>query len=341
MWKPSYRVVLPEDGKGQALLQGYAVVDNVSGEDWTEVKMALTSCEPIAFQYDRHTPRTVPRSDLTESGVRKRAAVALGETTYGTFDELAEPEPEPDEPMAESEAFATDELAAADDMDAYGGDGEERRYDRDVAKGKKKAEASSRSSRTQGVATGAARPGSAAAPAPTKPAEVTSAVDLDALRRSTLADARAKQVSGMTRYDLEERVTVPNGSSTMVAILNRQVEAEQTFLYRPGGAGIGYDANPYRVVRFKNSTPFVLEPGPISIYTGGSFVGEGLSEAVSTGTSATIPFAVEPGILVSSSAQYSGDEMHLLRISRGVLAVESFSRTTTTWSVKGKPGDDG
>ena len=88
-------------------------------------------------------------------------------------------------------------------------------------------------------------------------------------QRSTAANARAKQVSGMTRFDLGERVTVPNGSSTMVAILNQDVEAEQTFLYRPGGAGVGYDANPYRVVRFNNSTPFVLEPGPISIYTGG------------------------------------------------------------------------
>jgi len=93
------------------------------------------------------------------------------------------------------------------------------------------------------------------------------------------------------------------------------------------------------VVRFKNSTPFVLEPGPISIYTGGSFVGEGLSEAVSTNTSATIPFAVEPSILVSSTSAYDGDEMRLLKISRGVLEVESFSRTTTTWSVKGKPAE--
>ena len=45
-----------------------------------------------------------------------------------------------------------------------------------------------------------------------------------------------------------------------------------------GGAGMGYESNPYRVVRFKNSTPFVLESGPIAIYAGGSFVGEGLSE---------------------------------------------------------------
>ena len=73
MWKPTYRVVLPSDGKGAATLQGWAVVDNTSGEDWTDVKLSLTSGEPIAFKYDLHTPRTVPRSDLTESGVRRRA----------------------------------------------------------------------------------------------------------------------------------------------------------------------------------------------------------------------------------------------------------------------------
>ena len=42
MWKPTYRVVLPKDGKGKALLQAWAVVDNTSGEDWSDVRMALT-----------------------------------------------------------------------------------------------------------------------------------------------------------------------------------------------------------------------------------------------------------------------------------------------------------
>ena len=120
----------------------------------------------------------------------------------------------------------------------------------------------------------------------------------------------------------------------MVAILNESVQAEQTFLYRPGGAGMGFEANPYRVVRFRNSTPFVLEPGPISIYSGDSFVGEGLAESVGAGVSATLPFAVEPSIMVTSSSSYSGDQMQLLKIVRGVLEVESFARTTTVWSVK-------
>ena len=178
--------------------------------------------------------------------------------------------------------------------------------------------------------------GSAAPMAPPPPA-----VDYDALRRSTQANARAKEVSGLTRFDLGNRVTVPDGTSTMVAIINQDVEAEQTFLYKPGGAGTGYEQNPYRVVRFKNSTPFVLEPGPISIYTGGSFVGEGISEAVGTGTSTTIPFAVEPGVLVTSSSQYSGEDMHIVRIVRGTIEVENFQRMTTTWTIKGPPSGTG
>ncbi|MCA9654371.1 MAG: DUF4139 domain-containing protein [Myxococcales bacterium] len=329
MWKPTYRVVLPEGGKGGALLQGWAVVDNTSGEDWSEVEMALTSGEPIAFQYDLHTPRTIPRSDLTEAGVRKRAVVAMGETSYGEYDE--EPEVVTEEEAGE---YYDMDMAA----DEAGGDGfaRERMAAEESRRSRKKDKNEMPAAAPRSSATGSAAIGGLIAPAEDR----TSAVDLDALRRSTAADARAKQVSGMTRYDLGARVTVPNGSSTMVAILNQTVDAEQTFLYRPGGAGIGYDANPYRVVRFKNSTPFVLEPGPISIYAGDSFVGEGLSEAVSTGTSATIPFAVEPSILVSSKSQYSGDEMHLLKISRGVLEVESFSKTTTTWSVKGKQADE-
>ncbi|MEM9452618.1 MAG: DUF4139 domain-containing protein [Myxococcota bacterium] len=344
MWKPTYRVVLPEDGPGPALLQGWAVVDNTSGEDWTDVTLGLTSGEPIAFRYDLHTPRTVPRSDLTEAGVRKRATVAMGETTYGDFDDDAQ--------LAEGEEEL---MAEAYDMDMemdMGGDApmggmarpspKSSKRSSKKARVKAKGNAELRNRRDKDGAlglSGTGRGGGGAAPAAPQSETAQSAVDLDALRRSTLADARAKQVSGMTRYDLDEPVTVPNGSSTMVAILNQDVDAEQTFLYRPGGAGIGYDANPYRVVRFVNSTPFVLEPGPISIYTGNSFVGEGLSEAVSTGTSATIPFAVEPSILVSSKAKYTGGQMQLLRISRGVLEVESFSRTTTTWSVKGKKAE--
>jgi hypothetical protein len=376
MWKPTYRVVLPESGKGKALLQGWAVVDNTSGEDWTKVTMSLTSGAPIAFRYDLHTPRIIERSDLSGSGTYKRAAVALGETSYGpagadrdsdgigdasdscpdtpeTYNGLTDTDGCPDAaPMTTPDAAAAAppaDYAGADEGDYYA-ETEKSRSTRDAKKkdarpaparkpkGNMAKEEEYNGPVTGGTVSGGMPRGQAAAPmAPPPPP----AVDFESLRRSTQANARAKEVSGLTRFDLDNRVTVPDGTSTMVAIINQDVEAEQTFLYKPGGAGTGYEQNPYRVVRFKNSTPFVLEPGPISIYTGGSFVGEGISEAVGTGTSTTIPFAVEPGVLVSSTSQYSGEDMHIVRIVRGVIEVENFQRMTTTWTVKGPPSGAG
>lgn len=318
MWKPTYRVVLPESGKGKGLLQGWAVVDNTSGEDWRDVRLALTSGAPIAFRYDLHTPRDVERTDLTEAGVQKHARVAIGETTY----EPETPEEPPAPPPPPAEYAMGDEADKEASTEAYGG----------APMGAAAAPKSPRPSST---------PVSSSTRTTWGEREEQKAVDFESLRRSTLAQARASAVSGLTRFDLASQVTVPEGSSTMVAIINQPVDAEETFLFKPGGAGVGYEANPYRVVRFRNATPFVLEPGPISIYAGGSFVGEGLSEVVGTGSSATIPFAVESGILVTSSTERTGDEMRLLRIVRGVLEVESFARTSTTWNVRSQTKNDG
>ncbi len=62
-WKPSYRVVLGEGGKAQ--LQGWAVVDNVSGEDWKHVKVGVGSTSALSFRYDLHSVRVVERETLS------------------------------------------------------------------------------------------------------------------------------------------------------------------------------------------------------------------------------------------------------------------------------------
>ncbi len=338
MWKPTYRVVLPKEGKGKALLQAWAVVDNTSGEDWTDVSLGLTSGAPIAFRYDLHTPREVPRSDLTESGVRKQARAVVGETTFEEAP-AAPPPPPQAAPVAEATVGDMDEAE-----DGYGGGGKRTRSaekDKKEAKPNKRAPAAPKTvSRLE--ASGAIAPGGGyAAAEPAAQEQKRAEIDFESLRRSTLAQARAATVSGQTRFDIESKVTVPEGTSTMVAIVNAEVEGEETFLFRPGGAGFGYESNPYRVVRFRNTTPFVLEPGPISIFAGGSFVGEGLSETVGANTSATIPFAVETGVMVTSTIKDDREEMRLIKMSRGVLEVEQFARRATTYTVKAQTLDKG
>jgi hypothetical protein len=312
LWKPTYRLVLADDNSGKALLQAWAVVANVSGENWDHVTLALTSGAPLAFRYDLHTPEDVERPDLTQSGVHKHAQVAFGEATY------APPAPPP--------AAAAPPMAPPADADRY----ESEESLSDQASGAGAADKKDR-----------ARELSKKSSAPLRAAPMPSAVDLQTLAQSGAPQTTARRVAGLTRFDLAERMTLPDGSASMVMLINQLVSGEETFLFKPGGSGQGYEHNPYRVVRFHNGTDFVLEPGPISIYSGGSFVGEGLSEAIASQDKATIPFAAEPSIVVHSAPLASGDAVKITKIVRGVIEVESFQRVTTTWTVSVKPSKQG
>ncbi len=79
-WKPSYRLVVGDDK--EVLLQGWAVVDNVTGEEWKQVTLSLTSGAPLAFRYDLYAPRFIGRPDLTHVAGQKVARTAVGETSY-------------------------------------------------------------------------------------------------------------------------------------------------------------------------------------------------------------------------------------------------------------------
>ena len=50
VWKASYRLTLPADPNAQkADLQGWATVENLSGQDWKGVELTLVSGRPVAF----------------------------------------------------------------------------------------------------------------------------------------------------------------------------------------------------------------------------------------------------------------------------------------------------
>jgi hypothetical protein len=66
VWKASYRLTLPETGP--ARLQGYAVVENLSGQDWNGVDMVLTSGQPVLFHQALYDSVFVTRPDLPVAG---------------------------------------------------------------------------------------------------------------------------------------------------------------------------------------------------------------------------------------------------------------------------------
>jgi hypothetical protein len=59
VWKSSYRLIF--GAAAQPTLEGWAIVDNTSGEDWTNVRLSLVSGRPISFVSQLYAPRYVDR----------------------------------------------------------------------------------------------------------------------------------------------------------------------------------------------------------------------------------------------------------------------------------------
>lgn len=101
LWKPSWRLIIPE-GRGDARLLGWAVVENRTGADWDGVRLSLVSGNPAAFHQPLYTPITVERQELP---VRAAEQVQVEADTGGRPPPPPMPPPAP-APMAATAASA-------------------------------------------------------------------------------------------------------------------------------------------------------------------------------------------------------------------------------------------
>lgn len=67
VWKSSYRLIFGPEA--QPMLEGWAIVDNTTGEDWTGVNLSVVSGRPISFITQLYQPRYVqrPSAELAEN----------------------------------------------------------------------------------------------------------------------------------------------------------------------------------------------------------------------------------------------------------------------------------
>lgn len=108
IWKTTYRVVL--DANGKPFFQGWAIVDNVSDEDWREVNLSLVSGSPVSFIQPlqsplfRHRPIVEIPEDLSlepqiyEPGISNGSGIGNGQGNgigNGDGDGMAGAEPPP------------------------------------------------------------------------------------------------------------------------------------------------------------------------------------------------------------------------------------------------------
>ncbi|HTC32056.1 MAG TPA: DUF4139 domain-containing protein [Bryobacteraceae bacterium] len=82
VWKSSYRLIFNE--KVDPTLEGWAIVDNTTGEDWTNVRLAVVSGRPVSFISNLYEPKYVARQTVELPEDRAAAPVVYG----GALDEL-------------------------------------------------------------------------------------------------------------------------------------------------------------------------------------------------------------------------------------------------------------
>jgi hypothetical protein len=88
VWKSSYRLIFSDKAP---TLEGWAIVDNTTGEDWTKVNLSLVSGRPISFISQLYAPKYIerPAAELADD----RAAQAV--VHQGAFGSVAPPPPPP------------------------------------------------------------------------------------------------------------------------------------------------------------------------------------------------------------------------------------------------------
>jgi hypothetical protein len=147
--------------------------------------------------------------------------------------------------------------------------------------------------------------------------------------------------AGATRYDLAAPVTVPDRSATMVMLLDRPVPGEAISLYAPDGGVPESSRHPFRVARFTNKTGGLLERGPLAIFkhgegggAGDAFLGQGMTDALPDGATATVPFALERTVAVDVTREYREEGARIFKIEAGALQISRDSVTMSKYKVR-------
>jgi hypothetical protein len=194
IWKTSYRLVLDKDKKAAPYLQGWAVVENPTDEDWKDVRMALVSGRPISFQMDLYTPLYVQRPVVEPELFASLRPVAYS----GSLRNL-------------------DRLAEAD------GKFEDQSFRRDKAE---KQAASGAPPAAPGP--GGFGGGGRGAFAGDSKRKLDERMDLGSTARSV---AQAAKLGDFFQYTIDRPVTLPRQKSALLPIINKDVAATRLSIY--------------------------------------------------------------------------------------------------------------
>jgi hypothetical protein len=274
VWKASYRLTLGADQAApRSALQGWATIENLSGQDWKDVELTLVSGRPVAFRQALYNAYYVTRPEVpVEVAGRLVPGVDRGGVQADQLSKSspAMPAPAPYRPQQE---------------------------------------------RTMSPA---------AAPPPPPPPVAAAAEQIEA------SDAATQVI-----FKFPRAVSVDNGRTLSIPIIDRQVPALRMALYQADAA----PRNPLAAIRLTNDGESGLPPGLITIYErdkAGSvaYVGDARLSGFPVGETRLLAYALDEKITIERDVAQT-DRLATGTISGGVLKLSRIVRQTAVYRVRG------
>lgn len=307
LWKSSYRLVLPKDGdNAKALLQGWAVLENTTGQDWNDVGVTLMSGSPVIFRQSLYESYYLPRPELPvkimdrimpriDSGTVARAKEESDSREGGAYEQESRAN------MMEKKALRMEGMAA------------------DMAMPSAPAMAMA-----ENVVAGYAGGGYAAeAPAP---------------MAQTISAAAGETASQMV-FAFPEPVDLPSGNTLMIPFVSHELPAEKVWVYQPETNAL----HPLAAVAVKNDAGSGLPPGILTLFDstdkGLLHVGDADMPLVPKGEDRFISFALDTKTKIDQQTQ-DDRQLGLITVSKGFLKQKAVWQNTTTYTIRAPEDED-
>jgi hypothetical protein len=281
IWKTSYRLLLEKEGK--ATLQGYAVVENTTDEDWKDVRLVLLASRPVSFEMDLYQPLFLPRPSVELDRFTSlrppvyQADVATGGPVgqIGAIGQIGQI-------GGIGQIGAIGQIGQLGQMSSmHPATGSLGRYQvQPVAQAQSLArvrlsfeELQQRRQQQQAKQKEALRMGEAIA------------ADPNAVEAAFQAEGAAEQY----KYVVEQKLTLARQKSAMLPVMTHAVEAERVSIYNQF-VNLRY---PLLGVRFRNTTGQHLAQGPVTIFDDDTYLGDARLPDLSPNQQRPLGYAVD------------------------------------------------
>jgi hypothetical protein len=294
VWKATYRMVFPRTRNGNAIVQGWAVVDNTVGADWDNVQLSLVAGAPQSFIQPLSQPLYARRPVIPIA-----TNVETAPQTHEAGENAAPPPPPPPAPAMAERMYAPCKLGV-----------QNMNLDKGALAALEQVEVSAEANAADTAMASQSSGGRVDRPT-------------DSIQEG---DVTTNAFDDFFEYALTQPVTIHKNESAMVPILQQELPAEHVTLWSEK------ESKPLRAVWLENKSKLTLDTGSFSIFESGEFAGEGLLDPIHPGEKRLLSYATDQAVRVKVTARDNQRTLHHVQIRPGSVIETHMNVASITYS---------